>query len=67
MAHLGVFPYSENDSGEGYIFSALNCKCSTEDFTAALNDGTINQSYHDQLVTNMWSGDAPKPAFWSLI
>lgn len=48
------FPYFKNDAGDGYIFSALNCPCSFDDFEMALNAGTINETYKDLLIANLW-------------
>ena len=66
MALLGVFPYSINDQGEGYIFSALDVECSHEDFNAALEAGDITETYKTLLITNLWTGkEGPKPAYFA--
>ena len=65
MAHSTIFPYS-TDEGRVYVFSALDCQCSTVDFENAVNDGIISIAYHDLLVNNMYGpNENPKPAYWT--
>lgn len=61
-----IFTYFiEEDTNEAYIFSALDNKCSLEDFDLALSKGKINQQFHDALVENTYAGaTAEKPAYW---
>jgi hypothetical protein len=62
---MHVFPYSTYE-GKVYIFSALDCECSTVDFENAVNDGTISSSYKTLLVANMYGPEEnPKPAYWA--
>lgn len=69
MAHLGVFPYAVNDAGESYIFSALDCECTREDFETAEQDGTITAAYRTQLISNLYTAaqDAPNDAYWKAV
>lgn len=66
MSHLGVFPYSVNESGQSYIFSALDCTQTREDFEHAEQDGTIGANYHAELLLNLYTSaqDAPNAAYW---
>ena len=66
MSHLGACPYSTNESGQSYIFSALDCTCSREDFEDAEQDGTITANYHAELLLNLYTAeqDAPNAAYW---
>ena len=51
------FPYFTNEeTGEAWIFSALDCECSRMDIAAKLQDETINQNYHDLLIGNLHKG-----------
>ena len=61
-----VFPYSENDSGENYIFSAADCPCTSVAFEQAQQDGTITSGYKDLLTANVYgpTDDGPKAAYW---
>ena len=59
---MHILPYSTID-GIGYIFSALDCPCTLEDIDAALDNGTISDSYKAQLITNLYkAGENPKAA-----
>ena len=70
MAHVDqAFPYSVNEAGESYIFSALDCECTRTLFEIAEQDGTITAGYKAALIANLYTAaqDAPNNAFWSLV
>jgi hypothetical protein len=63
-----MFPYFVTDESKGYIFSALDCPCSKEDFKIALGNETISQEYHDLLIGNLWNAETgEKPAYFAAV
>jgi hypothetical protein len=69
MPHSYVFPYSENESGEFYIFSAADCPCTHVEFDHAQEEGVITEAYKDLLLENLYAptDDAPHSAYWATI
>ena len=63
-----MFPYYTTDDDKGYIFSALNCPCSLEDFSAAVDAGTITATYQERLIANMYNaGKEPNTAYFGVV
>lgn len=61
---MNCFPYFTNiETGEGWIFSALDCDCSRMDIAAKLADETISQTYHDLLIGNLHKGTMKEQRF----
>ena len=69
MAHIAdTFPYAENESGQKYIFSALDCDCTRDLFDIAEQEGTINREYKDTLIQYLYTPkDEPKPPKWETL
>ena len=64
------FNYNTNpETGESYIFSALDTEATREDFEKALQDGVINENWKNLLVDNVYTSDsdAPKMAYWKAV
>jgi hypothetical protein len=70
MAHLAdTFPYSENEAGESYIFSALDCECTRDLFLIAEQQGIISPNYRTTLLSNLYTykDSTPKPDYWVVV
>ena len=63
MSHL---PFQTNiETGEIWVFSALNCKETIDEINEAADEQQISATYKAKLEANMYEGAGPmKPEKW---
>jgi hypothetical protein len=58
---------TDPDTGESFVFSALDTTATRQDFDNAENDGVINAAWKAALIANLYTSDndAPKAGYWA--
>lgn len=67
---MHCFSYNKNEeTGEVYVFSALDTAATRKDFDNAETDGKITANWKAALIANLYTAaqDAPNPSYWALL
>lgn len=67
---MHCFTYNTNaETGEVFVFSALDTVATREDFDKAETDGTIGADWKAALIANLYTSDmdGPNASYWLTI